>query len=184
MVLLNISNVDHAEHFRQVQEEIGKIFSVGFLRNCTGSKKLSLIQYIARVYTDFLLKASTNKAIYGVANLQRAALTLQSNPEQVTCFHSCFAKLCLKAKCYQHALKLIEQSATEVQTGTEAIEILTYNYYRGMLYTGLKRFDDSIACFNRVLSLPAKIFHRVHLESYKKLCLLLLIAPSNETRKT
>lgn len=74
---------------------------------------------------------------------------------------------------------------TEVQTGTDAIEILTYNYYRGMLFTGLKRFEEAISCFNRVLSLPARVFHRVHLESYKKLCLLLLIAPpANDGRKT
>ena len=101
----------------------------------------------------------------------------------MTCFHNCFAKLCLKAKCYQHALRLIEQPMTEVQAGTEAIEILTYNYYRGMLFTGLKRFEDAITCLNRVLSLPTRIFHRVHLESYKKLCLLLLIAPQTEARK-
>lgn len=102
----------------------------------------------------------------------------------MTCFHNCFAKLCLKAHCYQHALRLIEQPITEVQAGIEAIEILTYNYYRGMLYTGLKRFEEAILCFNRVLSLPTRIFHKVHLESYKKLCLLLLIAgPTSDGRK-
>ena len=72
-----------------------------------------------------------------------------------------------------------------MQPGTEAIEILTYNYYRGMLFTGLKRFDEAINCFNRVLSLPAKVVHRVHIETYKKLCLLLLIAPPvSDGRKT
>lgn len=121
--------------------------------------------------------------MHGVAYLQRAAMALQSNPEQVTCFHNCYAKLCLKSKCYQHSLKLIEQSMTQVQGGTDAIEIITYNYYRGMLYTGLKRFNDAITCFSRVLSLPTKIYHKVHQESYKKLCLLNLIA-SNDAKSS
>ena len=53
-----------------------------------------------------------------------------------------------------------------------------------MLFTGLKRFEDAITCFNRVLSLPTRIFHRVHMESYKKLCLLLLIAPQAHASQT
>ena len=57
---------------------------------------------------------------------------------------------------------------------------MTYNYYRGMLFTGLKRFEDAISCFDKVLTLPTRVYHKVHQESYKKLCLLSLIAPRRD----
>ena len=73
--LLQISKVDHSEHFRQVFEEVGKVFTSNFLKNCKSDQMRPLIQYIGRYYTDFLLSASQNKAMHGIAFMQRAALT-------------------------------------------------------------------------------------------------------------
>jgi len=52
---------------------------------------------------------------------------------------------------------------------------MAYNYYRGMLFTGLKKYAQAIECFKLAIALPTTIVHKVHLESYKKLVLVNLI---------
>lgn len=89
--------------------------------------------------------------------------------------HREFAKLCLKAKCYQHSLRIIEHPVIAFSKSTKAMDIVAYFYYRGLLYLGLKRWDDAIEQFQHVLSFPAECVHAVQVESYKKLILLSLI---------
>jgi hypothetical protein len=55
-----------------------------------------------------------------------------------------FAKLCLKAKCYQHSLKIIDHPVVSFKKGTSPMDILSYIYYKGLIYTGLKRYDEAI----------------------------------------
>ena len=57
LALIQLSHADHPEHFRQVQEEVSKVFNPTFLKRSNGPKRLPLIQLIARTYTDFLLHA-------------------------------------------------------------------------------------------------------------------------------
>jgi fructose/tagatose bisphosphate aldolase len=57
LVLIQISHVDHPEHFKQVQDEVNKIFSSSFINNSKSSKKMPLLQLVARSYTEFLLHA-------------------------------------------------------------------------------------------------------------------------------
>jgi len=58
------------------------------------------------------------------------------------------------------------------------MDIIAYNYYKGLIYAALKKYQKAIDCFRLVVSLPTQVTHRVHLESYKKLILLSLIQHS------
>ena len=55
------------------------------------------------------------------------------------------------------------------------MDIIGYLYYKGLLYTGLKRYEDAIEQFTLAISFPANCTHKVHVESFKKLTLLSLI---------
>ena len=46
---------------------------------------------------------------------------VQDSPEQYTNVHAHFAKLCINAKCYQHALKVIDHPVIRFKTGLENI---------------------------------------------------------------
>jgi len=89
--------------------------------------------------------------------------------------HKELTKLCIKAKCYQHALQVIERPTIAFKKATQPMDVLSYLYYKGLIYVGLKRYNDAIEQFRLVLSYPTQILHKVHSESYKKLILLTLI---------
>lgn len=75
----------------------------------------------------------------------------------------------------QHALPTIDHPITSVMTGTNPLEIFTYNYYRGMIFMGLERYSDAIECFRKVLSQPANLVHQVHMDAYLRITVLHLI---------
>jgi len=89
--------------------------------------------------------------------------------------HREFAKLCLKAKCYQHSIPVIEIPITSFKKQCNPMDIIVYNYYRGLLFTGLNRFKEAIDCFKLAISQPSQITHKVFSESYKKLSILSLL---------
>ena len=58
---------------------------------------------------------------------------------------------------------------------TNPLEIMTYNYYRGMIYMGLERYSEAIECYRKVLSQPSGLVHQVHVDAYQRISLLNLI---------
>lgn len=64
---------------------------------------------------------------------------------------------------------------TSALPGCQAIDILSYNHYIGILFANLKQYRRAVECFSQVLTQPTDIVHPVHLESYKKVMLLELI---------
>ena len=125
--------------------------------NSKGKNFTNKFQQVTRHLAKFLLKAK--KPMVGINMVARAIRVLRQSTEQVSSLHTQYALLCLKAKCLQHALPLIDHPITMVLSGTNAIEITSYNYYRGMIYMGLERYIDAIECFRKVLSQPTAIVH-------------------------
>ena len=97
--------------------------------------------------------------MHGIAMIAKAVKVLRQSNEQVSSLNTSFAKLCLKGRCLQHALAVIEHPITSVMPGTNPLEIAIYNYYRGMIYMGLERYTEAIECFRKVLSQPTAVIH-------------------------
>jgi hypothetical protein len=58
--------------------------------------------------------------------------------------HKEFTKLCIKAKCYQHSLSVIDKPTIGFKKSTQPMDILSYLYYKGMVYLALNREEDAI----------------------------------------
>ena len=89
--------------------------------------------------------------------------------------HTQFAKLCLKAHCYPHSYSIVKTPVTDFTQNCGALDVICYNYYRGMLLTGLQQYPAAIEAFKLVLQSPTKTLHQVFAEAYKKSILLNLI---------
>ena len=148
-ILLAGANPENAVQFRNAFIKAEAVFDTEFL-NQNGKNYARKMQLISRLLAKFLVKA--RKPMYGIQMIARAIRVIRQSSEQVSSLNTQYAMLCLKSKCLQHALPLIEHPITSVLSGTNAIEICTYNYYRGMIYMGLERYLDAIECFRKVLS--------------------------------
>eukprot|EP00347_Sterkiella_histriomuscorum_P002309 403368654 len=136
--------------------------------------QFSRLFQLASQFTDQLL--SEKKAIYGIKTLQDLIFKIRDNKEQVCgSLHKEFAKLCIKAKCYQHALVIVKDPITNFKKQTQPMDILNYVYYRGIIFTALKDYHHAIESFKIIISFPSQCTHKIHVESYKKLVILNLI---------
>ena len=119
------------------------------------------------LFTDLVLSVN-GEAIVGIKPLKTAIKKLigqskQDSPYQSQIcgsLHKEFAKLCIKAKCYQHSLEIIDTPTVSFKKFTEPMEIVSYLYYKGLIYIGLKRYTDAIEQFRLVLAYPTAITHK------------------------
>jgi len=74
-----------------------------------------------------------------------------------------------------HALPIIENSITLFKKTTSPQDIIVYNYYRGIIFISLKKYQEAIDALKLAIALPTHIIHKVHIESYKKLILINLL---------
>ena len=67
---------------------------------------------------------------------------IQLFPSQLTSIHSDLAQVCLLAKNLKPALKYLDVDTTDIAkegtSGFDSKSFLTYYYYGGMIYAGLK----------------------------------------------
>ena len=77
---------------------------------------------VAQVYAILCINSGDNGAIKGISTLLSAINKVQDTPEQYTNVHAHFTKLCIAAKCYQHALRVIDHPVIRFKTGLENIK--------------------------------------------------------------
>jgi len=147
---------------------------------CFDPQQIQLVpQHFANLsflFCEYLLKRKVPRL--GIFPLRQAILRYGQKEGEITTLHRDFALLCLKGKFYIHSLPIITQTITtfDKSKGTlSPIDIAVYNYYRGLLFTGLQRFEEAMGCFKMAITQPSNIIHLCFIESYKKLLLLSLI---------
>lgn len=100
------------------------------------------------------------------------------NVEEITPLHQLLMMLCLKSKNYKAAVPILEQKIFEVhpkQTGISPRDFLLYFYYGGMIWIGLKEYQNALNCFETAITCPAMALDAIVVEAYKKFILVTLI---------
>lgn len=134
---------------------------------------------LASQYADSLVKM--NQPARGILPLHTLLQKVQRNTEHLTGVHDTLLKLCLLAKQYTFAKKIVEADVLQIHSGNsrekdvDVERVLSYYYYSGMVFIGLKNYLEAIRAFSIVLSAPAEAPSAIALAAYKKYVLVSLI---------
>ncbi len=115
-----------------------------------------------------------------VTTLEKALHLVQETEHQLTAVHADLLQVCLLAKHYQRAGDLLRAKPVlsigdaKVNGFTQA-DYLRYWYYAGLVYTGLKSFNEALDAFEQCFSAPAMVLSAPAVEAYKKFVLVSLI---------
>lgn len=125
----------------------------------------------------------------GIKPLKKAIEKLQSKDTEMTVCHSHFAMLCVAAKAYRQALPVISKKILSGYTDSLGaggggahegkIATMNYNYFRGMIFTGLEEYEKAKHCFQLVLDTPFHSLHILQVNAFKKLVLLLWLTSTH-----
>jgi len=139
-----------------------------------GAKK---IYKICKQFKESLML--TESYITGVLPLQRAIEKLRG-PKKflMTSVHSIYLMICLKARCYRQALKVLNIPVYEVDPksdGMRPVDFLSFQYYAGNVYCAMKKFDKALESYQMALSTPSQALSAIQIESFKKYILVCLL---------
>jgi len=114
-----------------------------------------------------------------VVKALRSAITkLRPTPGSMTPIHSDLVQACLLSKCYNAALPILEDEILDVDPqnlGISHKDYLTYFYYGGMIYVGLKQYRKALEFFKLSLIVPSVALSAIMVEAYKKYILVSLL---------
>jgi len=117
--------------------------------------------------------------IRGVVALRTAITLLADDSKQLTPLHTDLVQLCLLSKCYRNAVPVLDDDIFEVSTeatGLAPKDLLSYFYYGGRIYIGVKQYKKALEFFKLVFTAPAIVLSAIMVEAYKKFVLVSLIA--------
>lgn len=133
---------------------------------------------ICEAYTDLQIQRKSFAS--GIQTMKEAIKQVAKSTEQLTPCHCQFIKLCLLSKCYHLAVPLLQIDIFEVEPkGTKTTDYMSYFYYGGMIYIGVKEYARALHFFKLAFTLPASVASLIMVESYKKFILVSLIHNGN-----
>lgn len=136
-------------------------------------------------HSDNLAAFYVNRPMLGIKPLKKAIEKLQTKDTEFTICHSYFALLCVCAKAYRQALPIVTK---KILSGFNfslcAEEAMNYNYYRGLIFTGLEKYDQAKHCFQLVLDTPYHACHILQVNAFKKLVLLIWLTSTHNPNDT
>jgi len=124
------------------------------------------------------LAVESNQALRAIKPLKVAIQKSRIASEALTPIHADFLQVCLVAKNYNAAVRILDDDIFEVSpdsTGVTPKDMLLYYYYGGMVLTGLKEYKKAIFFFRQAISTPAIVLSAIMVESYKKYILVSLL---------
>lgn len=155
-----------------------------FLMVCNPRQVQLMPERFADVVSKFAaghLKAK-EAALGAVGPLLSAVQKVRRSPEHLSGVHHEFVKMCLLAKCYHIAARVLDDDVIYLpeQDGGKVPEmkiehLLMYFYYGGMVYVGLKKLERALQYFSVAITAPAECTSQIMLESYKKYMLVCLL---------
>jgi len=111
--------------------------------------------------------------------LRTAITKLRPNSESLTPLHAEFLMACLVSKCYKAALPILAEEVYAIANpesyGFNHRDLLRYYYYGGLVYVGVKDFDNALEFFKHGFTSPALVLSAIMVESYKKFALVSLL---------
>ncbi|XP_058120188.1 COP9 signalosome complex subunit 3 [Anopheles ziemanni] len=167
------SNVDETENvLRSVRE---------FITLCNGEQ----VRHAPQVYyelchhlTNALVKTKQH-IIQGIHVLAQAVEKIRLFNSQLTPIHADLCQLCLCAKVFNPAIRVLDIDITAIATtddnNADTKYFLLYYYYGGMIYAAVKNYERALYFFEVAVSTPALAMSHIMLESYKKYILVALI---------
>ncbi|SYW74792.1 related to cop9 complex subunit 3 [Ustilago bromivora] len=112
--------------------------------------------------------------------LQGLASRFITRPESITTLHPLLAYQYLKTARYaEAATMLLDLPLIDADTSVTPLahsDILQYFYYAGLIYIKLDRLEDAIDALETCISSPAVAVSAIHMDAYKKLLLVQLLA--------
>jgi len=138
------------------------------------------------------LATSQKVAKRAVLPLRNAVSVLRTTEHTLTPLHAAFLQVCLSAKVYSVAARFLSTPVYSIggdpdvvkRYGVSTADVLSYHYYGGLVYTGLKRWPEAMAYFETAFTAPALVLSAIMLAAYKKHILVSLVATGrhNPTR--
>eukprot|EP01080_Neovahlkampfia_damariscottae_P000841 gene841-9090_t len=150
-----------------------------FLANLDQHQASKACQKFAKTvheYTDALISDKSPQR--AMKHLLNGIINFRPHSECLTPLHSDYICCCLKSMNFKVALRVLNQPIYDIepnQTGLTPKDMLSYYYYGGMIFIGLKQFDKAFSFFDTALCVPALAINAIMVESYKKYILVSLL---------
>ncbi|KFB41777.1 AGAP006445-PA-like protein [Anopheles sinensis] len=152
-----------------------------FITLCNGEQ----VRHAPQVYyelchhlTNALVKTKQH-IIQGIHVLAQAVEKIRLFNSQLTPIHADLCQLCLCAKVFNPAIRVLDIDITAIATtddnNADTKYFLLYYYYGGMIYAAVKNYERALYFFEVAVSTPALAMSHIMLESYKKYILVALI---------
>eukprot|EP00906_Rhabdomonas_costata_P027355 RCo038858 len=159
-------------HFAAACETLFDGFVPGHIREHCLDKFATLVQK----YAEALRRERQPQR--GIPVLLRLIPKLCPTVDDICPAHAEFALLCLLAKNYKVARKVLDNTVFEVNpklTGLTPRSFLLYYYYGGMIWVGLKKWQQAFTFFQSVLTMPCSCLSAIMVEAFKKFVIVSLI---------
>eukprot|EP01012_Entosiphon_sulcatum_P048462 TRINITY_DN66949_c0_g1_i1.p1 TRINITY_DN66949_c0_g1~~TRINITY_DN66949_c0_g1_i1.p1 ORF type:complete len:429 (+),score=77.44 TRINITY_DN66949_c0_g1_i1:37-1323(+) len=132
--------------------------------------------FVVHTYTDSL--RACNQASRGISRLIKVINTFCPTSSSLSPVHADFVMLCLAAKNYKAARRVIDTTIFEIsprKLGVTPRDFMLYYYYSGMVWIGLKMFDKAHEFLQTAVTIPCSCLSAIMVEAFKKFVLVSLI---------
>nr|CAI5839924.1 unnamed protein product [Callosobruchus analis] len=156
-----------------------------FILNCNGEHirfAPDTFAELCHLLTNYLVEQ--RQPLKGIYLLEKAISKLRLFDSQLTSIHADLCQLCILAKCFKPALKLLdiditgicqEQSYNPNGPQFDAKYFLLYYYYGGKVYLAVRNLERALYFFEVAITTPAHAVSHIMLEAYKKYILVSLL---------
>jgi len=144
-------------------------------------KKASIqVNAVCKNYAQMAINEGQQAMLRSLRPLCCALEKLRPNLETLTPAHTEFLRVCLKAKAYHLAERVLDQPIYDISLSTSNCphmtpqSFLAYFHYGALVRIGMKQFDKSLQLLLVVLTCPTSCLSAIQADAYKKYVLVSL----------